>query len=37
MEIVNQKGSAVSLLNYYGISSIDQRFRESDLEYLHTF
>ena len=36
VEIVNQEGSAVSLLNYYGLSSIDQRLRESDLEYLHS-
>lgn len=36
VEIVNQEGSAVSLLNYYGLSSIDQRLRESDIEHLHT-
>lgn len=34
VEIIDQKGSAVSILNYYGLSSFEQRFRESDLDYL---
>ena len=34
IEIIDQDGSPVSLLNYYGLSSIEQRLDESDTGYL---
>ena len=36
VEIVNQEGTAVSILNYYGLLSIDQRLQESDFHYLES-
>ena len=33
-EIINQEGSPISLLNYYGLSSIEQRLDETDSNYL---
>jgi len=34
IEIIDQDGSPVSLLNYYGLSSIEQRLDESDAGFL---
>tara|TARA_B100000686_G_C16776026_1_gene968529 strand:+ start:1007 stop:2509 length:1503 start_codon:yes stop_codon:yes gene_type:complete len=34
IEIINQEGSPISLLNYYGLSSIEQRLDETDSNYL---